>query len=396
MRFLFRACDLSVSFLMRNDLVVVGEGNRILMHPDSRWIRDCSFEIHGDFNQIVVGSRSKIQNTKFYFRGSHHVLSLGSNTFMAGGSFWFEDYGCRITIGRGTSIQNAHIAATEPQSSITLGEDCMLAYGIDVRSGDSHSIVHKASGERTNFAADVVLGNHVWIASHCKILKGVVIGENSVVGTGSVVTRDIPPDSLAAGTPARVKKSGITWTRERLPRNDVTPPEELRDLFWAWCDRGEALNRNGHVEEALVALDRAVALNPDDHRSRYSRGLARMKIHSFDGALEDFRRASRLRPDIAWYWFDQGKALQALGHRVEAVECFGRAVKIERDYPAAWYEKACCHAELGEMSQARSSLRRAIELEAREYEDRAREDSRLRSVFGLLSGLKGRESHGPV
>ena len=55
----------------------------------------------------------------------------------------------------------------------------------------------------------IVIGNDVWIAAHCTILKGVVIGDGAVVAAGSVVTHDVPPYTVVAGVPARVLKCRI-------------------------------------------------------------------------------------------------------------------------------------------------------------------------------------------
>lgn len=53
----------------------------------------------------------------------------------------------------------------------------------------------------------VTIGDYVWIGMNCLILKGVTIGEGAIIGAGSVVTRDVPPFCLAAGSPARVLRS---------------------------------------------------------------------------------------------------------------------------------------------------------------------------------------------
>ncbi|MDI6838028.1 MAG: acyltransferase, partial [Rhizobiaceae bacterium] len=54
------------------------------------------------------------------------------------------------------------------------------------------------------------------LAENVRVLKGVVIGDGSIIGTCSVVTKDIPPESLAIGTPARVVRDGVTWSHELI------------------------------------------------------------------------------------------------------------------------------------------------------------------------------------
>ncbi len=138
-----------------------------------------------------------------------------------GGVFWFEDQGCELHIGRDTTLVEVDISVTESGSRVDIGEGCMLANDIDIRTGDSHSILDAGTGRRVNFAEDVSIGNSVWIAAHVIILKGVTIGENSVVAAGAVVTGSCEPGSLLAGNPARVIRTGVAWRRERIPREPV-------------------------------------------------------------------------------------------------------------------------------------------------------------------------------
>jgi acetyltransferase-like isoleucine patch superfamily enzyme len=56
-------------------------------------------------------------------------------------------------------------------------------------------------------AAPIVIGRNVWIAAGATIIGGVTVGENSVIAAGSVVTRDVPADTLIGGNPARVIRS---------------------------------------------------------------------------------------------------------------------------------------------------------------------------------------------
>lgn len=92
----------------------------------------------------------------------------------------------------------------------------MLADNIDIRCGDSHSIIDLSTGKRINYAKNISINDQVWIAAHTQILKGVTIGSNSVIAKGAVVTKDIPSNCIAAGVPAKVVKSNNSWERQRI------------------------------------------------------------------------------------------------------------------------------------------------------------------------------------
>ena len=60
-------------------------------------------------------------------------------------------------------------------------------------------------------SAPIKIGNHVWIGQGATILKGVTIGNNSIIAAGAIVTKDIPANCIAAGVPARVIKEDVNW-----------------------------------------------------------------------------------------------------------------------------------------------------------------------------------------
>ncbi len=175
-------------------------------------------DISGRENEVVFGDGSKITGLDVYIRGNNNKIKIGEKCrFVKGGSLWIEDNGCEIDVGDLTSFISAHLAVTESGSKISIGRDCMFAYDIDVRTGDSHSIIDVDSGKRINHAADVRIGNHVWVASHVMILKGVNILDDCIIGAGSVVARSVDQKNVIyAGNPARVVKKNISWSRERL------------------------------------------------------------------------------------------------------------------------------------------------------------------------------------
>lgn len=170
-----------------NQRRITGHGNKIDI-PSNIWMKDCKIEIVGDNNLISVAPMVRLDGVKFYIEGSNNVIRINRNVIIGDGSLlWMEDKGCEISIDEGSTFGSVHLAATEDGSSIQIGKDCMFSNDIDVRTGDSHSIINLQTGERTNRAKDVVIGNHVWCGAHSSILKGANIPNDVVIATRSIV-----------------------------------------------------------------------------------------------------------------------------------------------------------------------------------------------------------------
>ena len=120
--------------------------------------------------------------------------------------------GGTIDIGAGCCF-NGHVRllAHEP-ASISLGPGCLIAADVVVTASDMHSVLDRHTGRRLNLAADVVLGERVWVGFRAFIGKGATIGAGAVIGAGSVVGGVVPAHTMAAGVPARVLKHDIDWS----------------------------------------------------------------------------------------------------------------------------------------------------------------------------------------
>lgn len=90
---------------------------------------------------------------------------------------------------------------------ITIGDDCHITSGCQFVTHDGGTLVLRHRDPTLEISAPVSLGSRVYLGINTIVLPGVTIGDNVVVGAGSVVTRDIPGNSVAVGSPARVIKS---------------------------------------------------------------------------------------------------------------------------------------------------------------------------------------------
>lgn len=234
----------------QSGIICSGMGNTIDLHPSASMTR-MTIEIRGNNNRMVIGAGSHLQNTTIRIQGDdnvvivgsgctvlcnstvnghRHRISVGDSCVLQSGAFWFEDNDCKIEIGSRTTIIGADFSITEDSSCISVGSDCLFAYGIDLRTGDSHAIFDLATGKRINHAQNIVIGKHVWIGAFVKMLKGVTVGDHSVVGIGSVVTRDVPAHCIVAGSPAKIVRENIVWTYQRT---DTLPADMIPDVSGA-------------------------------------------------------------------------------------------------------------------------------------------------------------------
>ena len=111
------------------------------------------------------------------------------------------DYGFNITIGDRTFIN--YDCVFLDCNRITIGDDVQIAPGVHIYTA-THPLDAKTRRSGLEYALPVSIGDGVWLGGRVTVCPGVSIGSNTVVGTGSVVTRDLPANVLAVGNPCRI------------------------------------------------------------------------------------------------------------------------------------------------------------------------------------------------
>lgn len=193
-----------------------GKNNKIIGLDGCRAMK-CSFSINGCSNEIIIGDMSSLFGVQISINGSGNIIRLGCRNFLNGAVFCIEDNKNTIQTGEHTYIySNTEISAIE-STTVSIGNDCLLSGNIMIRTGDSHVIMDKSSGERLNHSADIYISDHVWIGNGCKVLKGAKIGSHCVAAAGAIITSstDYSENAVLAGIPAKTAKENITWKQER-------------------------------------------------------------------------------------------------------------------------------------------------------------------------------------
>lgn len=172
------------------------------------------FDIVGSNNKIFIQKDAVLKHVLFHIRGNNHVIIIGEGCKIHEGvEFWCEGQENIIEIGKATTIVSAHLCVQEEKGKILIGEDCMLSNNILIRTSDSHPLYDVHTNKRINSSASVYIGKHVWICAKASILKGVRIGDGSVVGYASLITADVESNCLVVGCPGRIVKKDISWRR---------------------------------------------------------------------------------------------------------------------------------------------------------------------------------------
>ena len=117
---------------------------------------------------------------------------------------FYCDYGKHISVGK-HFFANFNFTVLD-EAYVTIGDNCFIGPNVSIYTA-CHSTDPVERNTRQEWALPVNIGHNVWIGGSVTILAGVTIGDNVTIGAGSVVTRDIPPYSIAVGNPCRIIKN---------------------------------------------------------------------------------------------------------------------------------------------------------------------------------------------
>lgn len=164
------------------------------VHPELVAIKLVSHNLCTEYSQSYETETEKREQILDKLLKSH-----GKGTRIQGPIFF--NYGCHTTIGD-SFFANYNFTVLD-DAPVTIGDHVMMGPNVTIAT-PVHPLIAEEWEKYPCYAKPVTIGNYVWIASGVTVCPGVTIGDRSVIGAGSVVTKDIPEGVFAAGSPCRV------------------------------------------------------------------------------------------------------------------------------------------------------------------------------------------------
>ena len=152
------------------------------------------------------------------------VGEMGENSFIQGPVTFH--YGVHTKIGK-RFFGNFNLTIQD-DAPVTIGDDCSFGPNVTIVTpvhpmiASERRLMYDEHGEKRHlcYARPVSIGNDCWLGANVVVCPGVHIGDNCVIGAGAVVSKDVPPNSFAAGNPCRVIRE-ITEADSMIHKPDV-------------------------------------------------------------------------------------------------------------------------------------------------------------------------------
>lgn len=180
--------------------------SKICIHKKMHYYRDRTAMIKAKC--LDIGRRFEetgLKDGTFCMRKNSKLNVKDKFTIYTGCSISVEE-NAELILGSGYISNNSSINCFK---KITIGDNVIISKNVNIRDSDNHVIKYEGYEKEK----EIIIGNNVWIGLNATILKGVTIGDNSIVAAGAIVTGDVPNNCIVAGVPAKIIKENICWEK---------------------------------------------------------------------------------------------------------------------------------------------------------------------------------------
>lgn len=176
-------------------------------------MKSSSLTISGKNNILYCEDGVVIENSIIRFSGDNSIIVLGSSKhpYKLNATIYNN---CSLLIGRNCYFNGPLNVIVSEEQDVVIGNDCLISFGIWVRTADPHLIYDCATCTRINPSRNIVVGDHVWIGQAATILKNTIIGSGSIIGATSLVSgKRIPSNTSWGGIPLSKSEAGFSGMR---------------------------------------------------------------------------------------------------------------------------------------------------------------------------------------
>lgn len=195
---------LKLPVFIRYNTIIKGAHKGVIRFENPSDIKPATVKISMDRGSIVSGGYRKIKSALFWGIGGVWYVS---KSIIFNGSCTINVHGELYTGKNFSAGPDFTLSCSE---KITFGDNNLIGWGVTVIDSDGHDIILETMV--TNKPKEIVIGKNNWICAKCCIFKGAHIGDHSVVGFGTYITKDYAENNcLIIGNPGKIVRYGIAW-----------------------------------------------------------------------------------------------------------------------------------------------------------------------------------------
>lgn len=205
-------------------IILRGYNAKIKIGNSTSIEENVEFHIEDDV-ELVVGPNTIIKkNTKWHL-GPNSIIEVGDYCKFDPDGLLTCFQNSKFMIGSNTEFRCRYWIVAHRNTSIQIGNECLFARELMMRTNDGHSIFDIHTGKNINSSMSeqhnkkINISDHVWVGARCICLYNADIGTGSVVGANSLVKKKYPNNCIIAGSPAKIIRRDIAWAKENNTEN---------------------------------------------------------------------------------------------------------------------------------------------------------------------------------
>lgn len=191
----------------------MGKANFILVHKSTKIGKMVRFKFVGTHNVVVIGEGVDLGSMSISCFGKFGIVIIGDKSGFKDARIALKHRAGTAVIGRDMSWVGGSIVVSEDDNQVIIGDGCLFSWDIEIMPTDGHPIYDRKSGERINPAKPILIDAQTWIGRGASISKGVRLARGTIIGQGSLVTKDTEAFCAYGGVPAKLLRRDVEWRR---------------------------------------------------------------------------------------------------------------------------------------------------------------------------------------